>query len=328
MLKKKHPVVSVIIPVYNTERFLERLILSLEKQTFKQFEIIWVNDGSTDNSFRIIESHKAKDKRFVLLNQENKGVSEARNLGLRHACGKYIMFADSDDFLHSRCIELAVDAIRKSQADICQFSYKYIGLNDEVVDKNYKNLPKLYCVKNPLNMYLDKKMKKSGLVWDKIYKEDIARCVSFRKVQPGEDDLYSFEIMFKAKKVSFLDAQLYYHTRNPMSIMHLTTDNKYYNNSLMVANEFYDIVKIYTKNNKINKRIQEKLKIYYAEKFLFKIYISKPIRNKMKNIDMEKNIKFVYEQLQKNNFNIKWRFKLVLFFLRKGYNRCARILLG
>ena len=98
-LRRKNPEISIIIPVYNVEKYLDECLNSAANQTFENIEIICVNDGSTDGSLEILESHASKDKRIRIISQENKGVSSARNEGLDAARGKYIYFMDSDDYM-------------------------------------------------------------------------------------------------------------------------------------------------------------------------------------------------------------------------------------
>ena len=105
MKEVKRPVVSVVVPVYNTEPFLAECLHSLEKQTLTDIEIILVNDGSTDNSGRLLREYAGKDARFVYVEQENQGLSAARNTGMEHASGHYLAFLDSDDWLEREALE-------------------------------------------------------------------------------------------------------------------------------------------------------------------------------------------------------------------------------
>lgn len=111
-------VVSVIVPVYNSEKYLERCIDSILKQTYKSLNVIIINDGSTDSSYKIAERFSVLDQRITLIDQENKGVSAARNKGLENVTGKYVLFVDADDYIESNMIELLVDASEKYNAQI------------------------------------------------------------------------------------------------------------------------------------------------------------------------------------------------------------------
>ena len=117
MLKK----VSVIVPVYNAEKYLNRCIESIITQSYNNLEIILVNDGSTDNSLLVCEEYLKKDDRIKLITQENRGAGLARNKGLQNATGKYAVFVDSDDYLHNTAIEKCVNAQNKTNADLVMF---------------------------------------------------------------------------------------------------------------------------------------------------------------------------------------------------------------
>ena len=111
--------ISVIIPIYNTEKYLPRCIESIIKQTYDNIEIILVNDGSTDQSSKICKKYSRIDNRVVLIEQDNKGAAAARNTGLRHATGNYIGWVDSDDYIEPDMFEKMLDCIHKENADAC-----------------------------------------------------------------------------------------------------------------------------------------------------------------------------------------------------------------
>ena len=115
---KKNPLFSIIIPVYSCENFISKCIESVQKQTFNNFEIIIVNDGSTDSCPSIINSFKSMDSRMRIINQENQGVAVARKNGLHIARGEYIVFVDSDDWLDINCLNLLSEVIKKTNADL------------------------------------------------------------------------------------------------------------------------------------------------------------------------------------------------------------------
>ena len=112
--------ISVIIPVYNSEKYLKKCLDSLLNQTFKNFEIICVNDGSVDNSLKILEEYKLKDNRIVLINSKNEGPGSARNKALDVAKGRYIIFVDSDDWVDEKCLEIFYTNANITNADITE----------------------------------------------------------------------------------------------------------------------------------------------------------------------------------------------------------------
>lgn len=115
--------VSIIVPVFNVEKYLRQCLDSILGQTFNQFEVIIVNDGSTDNSGAICQEYEARDNRIVYLEKENEGVSEARNLGLDFATSEYIIFIDSDDWIEPTYVEVLYEKIEEYQADIVFENY-------------------------------------------------------------------------------------------------------------------------------------------------------------------------------------------------------------
>ena len=117
------PKISIIIPCYNVEKYLHRCLDSVIGQTFEDFEVICVNDGSPDNSGSILEEYAAKDKRIKILTQKNQGLSMARNNGKALAQGKYIYFLDSDDFIHPQCLEIAHYIAEKYEVDLVSFDF-------------------------------------------------------------------------------------------------------------------------------------------------------------------------------------------------------------
>lgn len=121
--KQKSPLISIIVPVYNVEKYLSQCLDSLIYQTYKNIEILCVNDGSLDNSKNILDKYLLKDNRIKVINQKNQGLSAARNTGIAHANGKYIMFVDSDDWLELETCEIAVCEAEKEEADLVFWSY-------------------------------------------------------------------------------------------------------------------------------------------------------------------------------------------------------------
>ena len=122
------PKVSVIVPVYKTEKYLDECLESIENQTLREIEIVCVNDGSPDNSIDILENHKRKDGRIKIINQENAGISMARNAGIKNSKGEYVLFLDSDDLISPKLCEIAYNKAKENKdADIVQFKFLYFN---------------------------------------------------------------------------------------------------------------------------------------------------------------------------------------------------------
>ena len=208
--------VSVIVPVYNTEKYVERCIRSIMNQTYKNLEIVVVNDGSTDNSLNILEKLKVEDNRIVIINQENKGVSAARNKGLENATGEFIGFADSDDFLEEDMYEIMANHLIDEKADMCRikaFIYNREGGIEEISkERNFY----VYNTKDEiLDAFLQGELKIA--VWDKLFRKSIVENIKFDGELFNEDAAYVWEACLNSKKVVMDTKQLYHHIKRPDS---------------------------------------------------------------------------------------------------------------
>lgn len=130
---------SIVIPVYNVEKYLEKCLDSVINQTYDNFEVIIVNDGSTDNSESIINKYLKKDKRFKLFNKENGGLSEARNYGLKYVTGDYVIFLDSDDYLETELLEKIYDISLKKRYDCIKFLFNVVDEKDNIMKREVTN---------------------------------------------------------------------------------------------------------------------------------------------------------------------------------------------
>jgi glycosyltransferase involved in cell wall biosynthesis len=171
--------ISIIIPVYNAAKYLTRCLSSVQQQSLKNIEILCINDGSTDESARLLEQFAENDIRFKIINQENQGLSAARNTGLEKATGDYIFFLDADDWLHPQALEIFYNAAQKSGAPVV------VG---ETFCRLGKDKPNL-CTYKPQNLNfslrfsplhdLYKKRRVSAVAWNKLYRADVVRSHRF-----------------------------------------------------------------------------------------------------------------------------------------------------
>ena len=204
----KDELISVIIPVYNTEKYLERCIKSIVNQTYRNIEIILVNDGSTDSSLEICKSFLKDDKRIKLFSQSNKGVSAARNLGMYKATGKAILFVDSDDYLELQMIEILYRNMINYKVDISICNYKIVnGVN--IVSNNDKNLCGKLEKDSAFKLLFDDSSYK-GYLWNKlINKRLLDNEISFdENISFSEDLLFLCKIFEKINNV-YYDNTLY-----------------------------------------------------------------------------------------------------------------------
>ena len=172
---EKRPSVSVIIPVYNVEKYLSRCLDSVQKQTLKNIEIVCVNDGATDNSLQILQKYAAQDSRIKIITQPNKGLSGARNSGLDAANGEYIFFLDADDWLHAQALELFYVAACQSNAPVV-VSTKFCRLGKDAVRQTIYDTTQMQLIlrHTPLqNIYRHRRI--SAVAWNKLYRSDVLK---------------------------------------------------------------------------------------------------------------------------------------------------------
>ena len=235
------PAISIIIPMYNVEKYLRRCLDSVQNQTLADFQAICVDDGSPDKSGQIAEEYAARDKRFVVVHKENGGLSDARNAGMQHATGEYIMFLDSDDFIHPQTMEIAYTLAQRNASDIVSFTYDRIyrprlmvmhklGMNTDNVLPWGMN--KKYDVENIESRTTDdifelaterthnkwssnrKWLIKHCQVWKNLYKKSLIKNISFINGILFEDFPWWSSVMLQNPRVTVAQLPLYYYIPN------------------------------------------------------------------------------------------------------------------
>lgn len=224
----KNPEISVIVPVYNTELYLEECIDSILNQTFKDFELILVNDGSKDNSYGICQKYAEKDARIRLYTQENSGQSAARNTGIRIACGRYISFVDSDDAIHSRYLELLFKAMLRHSAGIvtCSVSRNPHLLKETFEQGTYQELVYADNVENTILHFLSHAYW-GGNVCGKLFQREIVSSELFEEGRIYEDNAIMCKWLYQSKVTVAIDVALYYYRENPTSTVNCPFTEKH-----------------------------------------------------------------------------------------------------
>ena len=231
------PAISVIVPVYNTQKFLEKCLESIINQTFKDIEIICINDGSTDNSMSILNDYSEKDSRIKIINQKNAGLSCARNTGINNAKGEYIGFVDSDDWIDLDFFEKLYNAAKNYDADIASAGIKRV--------RSYKWKYHLKIKEEEVTENTDRKFVLSDVhekcyVWNKIYRLEKIKQFSlyFEAGIYFEDRCFTCEALSKLKRLVVVPDTYYNYWTNPNSIVKSkstkkTQDAKYTNEKMM-----------------------------------------------------------------------------------------------
>ncbi len=202
-MQKQNPLISVIIPVYNAGNFLEYTLEAIKNQTFKNFEVICVNDGSTDNSQEILEKYAAKDKNFRIFYQNNQGGSASRNFALDKVKGQYIAFCDHDDIYHPQYLEVLYRHMCDTGADISCCSYLKFALRGGY---NFKErytapFPVRFMSESPFEDKFCHKKKIGTLMWQKLYAAPLLEGIRFSLKLPAINDiLFNIEVLLNSRK--------------------------------------------------------------------------------------------------------------------------------
>ncbi len=235
------PKISVIIPCYNSSFFLKDIFKMFENQTLKDYEIIFVDDGSTDNTKDLINKQKTKDDRIKLIPlNRNIGAGNARNVGLKHAIGDYVIFLDSDDIFYPDLLKTGYDLAKKHNVDILFFDFDCINTEDQTDCKNWRNY--IWYDSAPINKTFSQKDVKCslftfsrGIIWNKVYKRKflIKNNLYFLNIPRHNDSFFANTSYVMAKRMYITDKVLLkYRYKNKNSIT-VTQKNK--------SKEFQDI---------------------------------------------------------------------------------------
>ena len=302
-----NPKISVIIPVYNSENYLKECLDSLLKQTFKEIEIICVDDGSTDNSLSILEKYAKKDNRIIILKQKNQGAGVARNYGMKIAKGEYLLFLDSDDFFKKEMIQVLVNTATKINSDIIIFKFaqynqitgKFIHQKISKKRKWWPNGVFNYSL-NPNKIFISFKV----CAWNKLFRHSFIKenGLYFQDNKRTNDLYFTSTSLVVAKSIYFLDKELIYYRIG-------LTNNSQSTNDLYPL-DFYKAL-LALKNFLEQKNIFSKLKDGYKD--FAKIITIYNLNNNKKNI-------YLYEELMKEKFKILGIEPIPSFLISKEFH--------
>ena len=201
---------SVILPVYNLEKYLRECLDSIKNQSLKEFEVICINDGSTDNSLEILKEYAKSDLRFKVIDQQNQGVSVARNRGIELARGKYIAFIDGDDNFELNALEVCYNSIEKKDVDILIFCAN-LFINDEFVSQiNVDFINKVIMKRNSFDDFINLNI----VVWDKIFRTKFLKEKGLKfpeGLRVSEDGIFCMDAFFCGARYDYINEKLYNH---------------------------------------------------------------------------------------------------------------------
>lgn len=210
--------ISVIVPIYNVEKYLDRCVDSIINQTYKNLEIILVDDGSPDNCPKMCDDYAKIDNRIKVVHKENGGLSDARNVGMKVATGEYVSFIDSDDYISLDFYETLLQTMIDNDSDIVECGVvkfyednNFDEYSDDLKVTNYDTLDGLEGLinENPFKQH----------VWNKLYKSNIALDIPYAVGKLNEDEFWTYQIFGKAKKFTRINKTMYYYFQRGSSIM-------------------------------------------------------------------------------------------------------------
>lgn len=209
--------ISVIVPIYKVEKYLQKCVENLINQTYSNLEIILIDDGSPDGCPALCDAYAMQDRRIKVIHKENCGASDARNAGMKIAKGDYICFIDSDDWIDTDAYRLMMDIIIRYDADIveCNFNYTY---DHEIKEKQVNNFKEVFNTEEALRELISARIFQS-VVWNKIYKRECVEGIDFEVGKICEDEFWVYQVFARAKKIVFMNKALYYYLQRNTSVM-------------------------------------------------------------------------------------------------------------
>lgn len=310
--------VSIIVPIFNEEIYLERCLNSLVNQNYSNIEILLINDGSIDSSRKICESFMERDKRIILFNNKNMGVSYSRNFGMQNCTGDFVTFVDSDDYVSNDYISILIDYQVKDDYDIVISNAKDV-IENIIIEKDVKGLPRVLNRDDTLNAFFTSKTF-SPVCWGRLYKKNIISDIYFdENMSIAEDGKFFLEAIERSKKNIVIPEKNYFYFIRNGSLAHSGYGKKWlgelefcndclkkYTNTrienevlykfieinvrlaLMQNSETDGDINIFINNLKKYKKSFLKIKGHYKFKIKYLIALISPLRNTYKFIKFRK----------------------------------------
>jgi len=214
-----NPLISVIVPVYKVEPYLDKCVQSIVNQTYTNLEIILVDDGSPDNCPAMCDAWAEKDSRIRVIHKKNGGLSDARNAGMADASGKFIAFVDSDDWVERDYIEAMYRALKDTDADIAACDVRWVweqNLPEPILSTEY---PRRNVTREEALTELVENRGFRQVAWNKLYKKELLAGEQYPVGRLHEDEFFTYRILDKAKRLVYVDAPLYNYLQRSGSIM-------------------------------------------------------------------------------------------------------------
>jgi glycosyltransferase involved in cell wall biosynthesis len=313
--------ISIIVPVYNMESYLDRCMSSILNQTYKNLEIILVDDGSTDSSPKMCDDYAIKDNRIKVVHKENGGLSDARNAGLKIATGNYIGYVDSDDWIELDMYERMYNACVENnvQLAVCRYFREY---DDKTVDDGTPRI-EIFSRDEILRIYITDKdgYMVYNSVWSKLFKRELVEGVVFPKGRNSEDIMYTTRALCKLDKAAYIDTCLYHYVIDRKdSIMNVAKTERMFKDEIPFWREHIDYIRDNVSDDMAD------LAVYYFYRRLLCYYIDTADKRLVEIIKADKlEEKRIYSK--ENNIVSKGdRMRMNLFLFSPCVYRAINIL--
>ena len=215
--------ISIIVPIYNIQEFLEKCVKSIQKQTYNNLEIILVDDGSTDNCKNMCDEFALKDERIKVIHKKNGGLSSARNEGIKKATGNYVCFVDGDDYIREDYCEVLYNALIKTKSDVSAVAYKEIkNVKTRIYNsasrskKEFDDSCTIYNEDEIIIQFLH--WKNFRIAWNKLYKAEIIKNQYFKEGATFEDMFFNYKVLSNCNRVAYVNSPCYCYIRRDGSI--------------------------------------------------------------------------------------------------------------
>lgn len=311
---------SVIMPIFNADEYLENSINSVLKQKYSNFQLILIDDGSTDSSSDICDKFAVLDKRIQVLHKKNEGVAEARNDGLGLAKGEYITFVDSDDIVSNDMFKQLIKNLEENKADISICNYQEFNNKIPYLIENKCKEINIYSNEEAIQK-LNLESKFTLALWGKVYRKKLFDGEKFPNIPSSEDNEISYHLLYKAKRIVYCERKYYFYRKNNNSITH--------RKDRVNIQILYEGVKTieFIKNNMYSQYESTIYKYLFLVLGVYNTMIQKNIFNKKYEEDILKYVKIWNKIIKKKiKYTNKQKSQVKLFLLsRKLYKFIYRI---
>lgn len=309
--------VSIVVPIYNVKKYLEKCIDSLRRQSYKNIEILLIDDGSTDGSSKIVDKYARLDSRVIAIHKPNGGLSDARNVGIDNHKGKYIFFIDSDDYIHQDTIQILMDVAIKTNADIVECGVKYVD-DDSQLKWETNSVAfdlKPYNHDEAVKRILSYEFK--IMAWNKLYKSELFSDIRFPVGKIHEDEFTTPYLVDKCKIYVTINNELYAYVQRNNSIM-----NNKFNYSRLDCIEAHE-KRINYFNKKYNYIYDNEMNYRY---FISLVNLKVLMGNEYKNSIVCEKLKEEFVLLVKTDSKIGIKIKglMYYFFSKQMINRLIK----